>query len=281
MTYSSNFKIMNANSSPTIHKWLREAQAKLKQSGIDSYPLDCLILVEHVTGLGKAHILAYQEKSLASAELKQLNALLLRRIKREPIAYITEVKEFYGRDFRVNKDVLIPRPESESFIELLKKHKITHQNVVDVGCGSGAIGISAKLELPTNQVTLLDIDSNAIRVAKKNQKALSADCLVIKNDLLPANNSFSVVLANLPYVPRDLPVEPELAYEPALALYADQAGMELYERLWQQLCKQPDIKCVLTESLLTQHKTMNVLAADAGFKPTDSNGLVQLFTLAN
>jgi release factor glutamine methyltransferase len=269
---------MNANSSPTIHKWLRDAQQKLKDSGVDSYPLDSLILVEYVTGLNKARILAHQDKPLTTQELKQLNTLLSRRTSREPLSYITGVKEFYGRDFSVDSHALIPRPESESFIELLKEHKITHQNVVDVGCGSGAIGITAKLELPTNQVTLLDVSPEALKVANKNQTALSADCTTLESNLLPAQNNFTVILANLPYVPKNLSVEPELSYEPSLALYANDSGMELYKKLWQQLSSSSACRYVLTESLREQHHTMNQLASSAGYSLIDTDGLVQMFT---
>lgn len=269
---------MNANSSPTIHKWLQQAQRQLKDSGIDSYPLDSLILLERVTGLGKAHILAHQDKQLTNKESAKLEELLSRRTKREPLAYINEVKEFYGRDFYVDKRVLIPRPESESFIALLKKHKITHQNVVDVGCGSGALGITAKLELPTNKVTLLDIDSKALAVAHKNTLNLLADCTLVEGNLLPKENVFTVVLANLPYVPKDLSVEAELSYEPSLALYANNNGMELYENLWKQISSQSNYYYALTESLESQHAKMGQLASSAGFKLTDSDNLVQLFT---
>lgn len=269
---------MNANSSPTIHKWLQQAKRQLKDSGVDSYALDSLILLEYVTKLDKAHILAHPDKQLTQSELSKLNALLVRRAKREPIAYITGAKEFYGRDFYVDKRVLIPRPESESFIELLKKHKITHQNVVDVGCGSGAIGITAKLELPTNKVTLLDLDTETLTVAHKNAQDLSADCKLLQHDLLSELNEFTIVLANLPYVPKDLSVEAELSYEPSLALYAENKGMKLYENLWKQIGPQSIYRYVLTESLESQHTKMGQLASSAGFKLTDSDGLVQLFT---
>jgi release factor glutamine methyltransferase len=268
---------MNANLSPTIHNWLQQAQQQLKDSGVDSYYLDSLILLEYTTGLGKAHILAHPDKRLSTWESGQLNKLLSRRVSREPLAYILGVKEFYGRDFYVDKRVLIPRPESESFIELLKKHKITHQNVIDVGCGSGSIGISVKLELPTNKVTLSDLSLEALDVACTNAKELLADCEIMQSDLMPEQGKFSVVLANLPYVPHDLSVQPELDYEPSVALYASDSGMKLYKSLWRKLSTLPSCKYVMTESLKSQHGMMSSLAANAGFSLTDSDELVQMF----
>ncbi len=268
---------MNDNSSLTINKWLQSAQRQLKNVGIQSYPLDSLLILEHVTGFNRAHILAHQDKEIPGSRLKDLNSLLERRTKREPIAYITSVKEFYGREFYVDKNVLIPRPESESFIELLKKHEITHESIIDVGSGSGALGITVKLELPTDTVTLSDIDESTLKVAKKNAHNLGASCNFIQSNLLPKSGNYSVILANLPYVPKDMALEPELTYEPILALFADNNGLELYERFWDQIGQQASCKYVLTESLRDQHASMIKLALKAHFTLVEADGFVQLF----
>ncbi len=261
-----------------IQKWLSLANIKLKDSDVESFQLDSLILLEHVTGLlNKAYILAHQDEELSNKQILELNKMLARRCKREPIAYIIGKKEFYGREFIVNKDVLIPRPESESFLDLLKKHNITHQNIIDVGCGSGILGISTKLELPTNQVTLSDLSSKALKVAKQNAKNLNAKCNFIQSDLLPINCNPSIVVANLPYVPKNLDLQPELSHEPSMALFADYSGMSLYGKLWKQISQNTSIKVVLTESLKAQHKNMKELAITANYKLLDTNGLVQFF----
>ncbi len=186
-------------------------------------------------------------------------------------------KEFYGRSFIVNKNVLIPRTESESFIELLKKHKITHQNIVDVGSGSGAIGVTVKLELPTNNITLLDISPTALDIAKKNAHAFRARCKITQANLLETSGEFTVMLANLPYVPKDMPVQPELNHEPAVALYADNKGLGLYKKLWEQLATRPECTYVLTESLQGQHEQMTRLAIEADYRLIETDGLVQMF----
>lgn len=228
---------MNDSSPVTINKWLQQAQGQLKQAGIDSYPLDALILLENTTGLNKAHILAHQDKKLSQSELQMLDKLLKRRIKREPIAYIIGKKEFYGREFIVNQSVLIPRPESESFIELLKKHAYpsTHESVVDVGSGSGCLGITIKLEFPQCDVTLVDLDSTTLSVAKNNAIKLGANCKFKSSDLLGSDKKYSTVIANLPYVPKSLSIGPELAYEPSTALFALNKGMRTYRRLWEMM----------------------------------------------
>ena len=260
-----------------IQKWLSLAYAKLKESGVVSFQLDGLILLEHVTGFDKACILAHQDEELSNKQILELSKLLSRRCKREPIAYITSKKEFYGREFIVDKNVLIPRPESESFIDLLKKHNITYQKIADIGCGSGILGISAKLELLTNTVTLTDIDYKALIVAENNAKNLGAKCSIVQSDLIPTNNDYTVILANLPYVPQELKLEPDLNYEPKIALYAKNHGMEIYDRLWQQIHTSKNIRYVLTESLVAQHKAM-IKLAEPDFKLIDTDGLVQLFS---
>lgn len=261
-----------------FEQWLNNAQKNLKTAGIATNHLDSLILLSHVTRLDHASIIAHPENVISPEQTNRLNGLLSQRMSRQPISYILGKKEFYGREFIVNKNVLIPRPESESFIDLLKKHNITHQNIIDVGCGSGILGITTELELPTNQVTLCDIDKKALEVAKQNVKNLSSNCKFIKNNLLPIDNNYSVVLANLPYVPRNLKTKPELNFEPAIALYADNSGMALYNQLWKQISQQQTIKFMLTESMLSQHLSMAKLATKYNFSLMDTLGLVQLFT---
>lgn len=261
----------------TIERWLNNAQKNLNAVGITTSRLDSLILLSQVTQLDHAYIIANPENVISPEQTNRLNGLLSQRMSRQPIAYILGKKEFYGREFIVNKDVLIPRPESESFIELLIKHKITHQNIIDVGCGSGILGISTKLELPTNQVTLSDLSSKALKVAKQNAKNLSANCKFVQNNLLSFDNNYSVFLANLPYVPNNLQLEPELNFEPTLALFAADNGMALYKKLWKQITNNKTNIFVLTESLLKQHKQMVFLAKKAGFELKETAGLVQLF----
>ncbi len=268
---------MNANSSLTINDWLIAARKQLKDAGIPSYQLDALLLLEFALKTDRVHLLAHTDKPLTIAQHTALNELLTQRKSRKPIAYITNRIEFYGRDFFVDKNVLIPRPESEAFITLAKKYNFTHESIVDVGSGSGVLGITLKLELPKNHVTLLDIDPLALKVAKKNMNNLNADCSLVQADLLPATNHFSIIVANLPYVPKDMYLEPELDYEPSLALFADNGGLALYEALWQKISGLASCKYVMTESLRKQHQTQKAYAKAAGYSLLETEGLVQIF----
>lgn len=260
-----------------IFQWLDNARKKINSTGITSSELDSLLLLEYVLSINRASILAHPEITLTQTQITKLAKLLKCRLAREPLAYILGHKEFFGRDFIVNPDALIPRPESESFIEILKKQDFEEQTIIDIGCGSGVLGITTKIELPSNTVILSDVSDKALSVAKQNIQKHSVDCRTIKANLLPASIDANIIVANLPYVPINLKVQPELNFEPAIALYAKDGGMELYQKLWSQISTKPSIHFVLTESLVFQHNDMAVIAKSAGFLPDSSEGLVQLF----
>lgn len=260
-----------------ISTWLVQAKKKLRTAKVTSYNLDSLILLEYVTNHNKAHILANTDKELTNHQLSKLNELLNRRISREPLAYILGYKDFYGRQYIVSPDVLIPRPESESFINLIVKHKINNQTIVDVGCGSGILGITIKLELPTNTIILSDNNKKALKVAKLNIAKHKINCKVICADLVPSGVKPDIIICNLPYVPTNFIVQPELQFEPRSALFAEKNGMQLYNKLWEIVVKKSSTKFVLTESLQFQHKKMLNLATKAGFSLLETDGLVQLF----
>lgn len=227
---------MNANSSLTIANWLAEANGQLKSANIPSSQLDSLILLEHVTGLDRAYILAHPEKPISSADQKELTQLVDQRVQRIPIAYLINKVEFYGREFEVNSHVLIPRPESEALIETLLQLDLPSQaQLVDVGTGSGILGLTAGLELPNLTVTLVDISKPALAVARSNAERHHLRVSVLEANLLDFDHSpFNVILANLPYVDRAWPRSAETDHEPSIALFADDSGLALIKQLITQ-----------------------------------------------
>jgi release factor glutamine methyltransferase len=245
---------MNANSKQpvptTINDWLASSTHELVKANIPTARLDAELLLCHMLGVDRAWLIAHGEDSLTMSALSQKGGvrrgglkeygekLLLRRLKREPLAYLFGHKEFYGRDFIVSKDVLIPRPETESLIELAKKHALTG-NLLDVGTGSGAIGLTLSLELDAVALTLSDISPEALEVAKKNAKKLRVKTVeFIESDLMEhwsdANQVFDVIVANLPYVDMSWKRSPETRHEPSLALFADDGGLEFIKPLIAQ-----------------------------------------------
>jgi release factor glutamine methyltransferase len=234
---------MNANlplKALAIKDWLRHAASQLTDVGISSAKLDAEIILAHTLRQSRTFIHAHDDEILSPRQQEIADARLQLRLDRTPIAYIVGHKEFYGRLFRVNPSTLIPRPESETIITLLKE--LTSQTtmsldknpvrLVDVGTGTGCLGITAKLEVPELEVSLVDISRHALNMAEINAKQLHADVAIIRSDLLlsyPMTADY--IIANLPYVDTEWERSPETNYEPALALFADDAGLALIKKL--------------------------------------------------
>ncbi|MCA9339732.1 MAG: peptide chain release factor N(5)-glutamine methyltransferase [Candidatus Saccharibacteria bacterium] len=223
----------------TVEIWVRDAAEMLANVGISSALLDAEIILAHTLRKSRTWLHAHGEEQLSLREREIASARLDLRLDRTPIAYIIGHKEFYGRLFKVSPSVLIPRPESETIIELLDNLcDGSTKTLVDVGTGSGCLGITAKLEHPDLEVTLTDISHHALGIAEKNAETLGATIAIVKNDLLVPNPQLppqiDIILANLPYVDHNWERSPETNYEPELALFADKGGRALIERLLQE-----------------------------------------------
>jgi release factor glutamine methyltransferase len=263
---------------------MSEGSARLSKAGIETARLDMLVLLEDTLGIDRAQLLAYPDHMLNKNQTERLEAMLTRRVTHEPIAYIRGKAAFFGRNFFVDERVLVPRPESETIIELLKYLPLpASAKILDVGAGSGCLGITAALELPKNSVTLSDISDDALQVAKQN-----ANTLDVKNvTFLKANfaeaclkEHFDVVLANLPYVPEHFAINKAATFEPELALFAGADGLEAYKAFWQQLAEsEQKPNYVLTESLPFQYHGIATLARKAGYALEQREDLIQVFAL--
>lgn len=268
-----------------IETWLANAQAELSAHGISSARLDCLLLLEHVLQQDRAWVLAHLDAKPSAEQLQQLQSLVERRNTHEPMAYIRGFCEFYGRRFIVNSDVLVPRPESESMIELLKQSVIPKAVIADIGTGSGCLAVSAKLE--TGAVVIaVDIDKACLNVAQQNAAVHTASVRFIEGSLLEpftyggsaSGIAPTVLLANLPYVPNEYPINKAAEHEPTVALFAGSDGLDAYRLLFQQttqLSVLPQI--IITEALLSQHALLEELAATHGYSLVITDGLAQLF----
>ena len=219
-----------------IRIWLRDAAEQLANVGITSALLDAEIILAHTLRKSRTWLHAHDDDIIADRELEIANARLDLRLDRTPVAYIVGHKWFYGRLFKVSPATLIPRPESEVLIELLNTFIAQDmKTLIDVGTGSGCLGITAKLEHPHLTVTLSDISRHALIVADANASALHADVATIRSDLLASTpHYYDVILANLPYVDRSWQRSPETNYEPEIALFADSNGVALIQKLIAQ-----------------------------------------------
>lgn len=264
----------------TVGQFIDQATNKLDKAGITTARLDCLILLEDTLRIDRARILAHPETKIPIKTEVELNTKVIQRAAHRPLAYIRNQADFYGRTFTVNAHTLVPRPESEAIIDILKRCDLPkHATIADIGTGSGCLGITAALELPGSEVILSDVDKNALEIARQNSQAHLVKTSVLESNLLTNINSrLNVVLANLPYVPDSYPINQAAAHEPKLALYAGKDGLDLYRQLWQQISALADRpQFIITESLPSQHPGLEELAKKARYYLSVSDGLIQCF----
>lgn len=263
----------------TVGGFLEHTISRLKAAGIETARLDSLILLEDVTGRGRAYLLAHPEHELSDTDTQELERVVRERERHVPLAYLRGHTHFYGRKFTINEHVLVPRPETEAIIELLLKLPVKRGVIADIGTGSGCIGITAALELPESSVYLYDVDPLALMTARQNAQELGARISSAHSNLLDeAIDTIDIILTNLPYVPNGLPVNKAAQHEPALALFAGDDGLNAYRSFWHQVgnrAHKPDY--ILTESLAMQHAKVAALAKKAGYRLTGTHGLVQQF----
>jgi release factor glutamine methyltransferase len=218
----------------TVGEWTRHAEARLTAAGIEGARLEAQILAGHVLGVNRARLFAHPD-----AEFPELaaEALLQRREAREPLAYLLGKREFYGREFFVGPGVLIPRQETETLVETALQDLPQGAYVLDLGTGSGCIGLTLKLERPDLDVTLSDISDRALSIAERNADALGAKVRLVRSDGFEEllGEAFDRIVTNPPYIGRHEELMPEVAdHEPSEALYSGETGMEFYERLARQ-----------------------------------------------
>lgn len=215
-----------------------EAEKKYGQS-IDLLDLDLLLAAAFKKT--REFLYIHPEQKISARQFNNFKKLLARRKRGEPLAYLLGHKEFYGLDFKVNKNTLIPRPETEIMVaEILKNKNI--KTIADIGTGSGCIAIALAKNNPNLKVYATDISAQALPVAKTNAKKHRVKIIFKKGNLLdPIKNiKLDAVAANLPYGwkswKNNTSAETKgLKFEPSIALFTDKNGLQLYEELLKQL----------------------------------------------
>lgn len=277
-----------------LENWLRMSTIKLGDSGLATARLDSLILLEDVTQKDRSWLLAHTEERLEAiltkAAIKKLDEQIEQRSAHLPLAYIRHSAPFYKRDFYVDRSVLTPRPESESMIELLKSFVKQSRNadttslrIADIGSGSGALGITASLEIPNTDVHFYDIDPMALSISKRNADHFHIQGEYYEQDLRrSAPLHYDVLLCNLPYVPDNYAVNTAASHEPKHALFGGADGLDLYRALFERVVStnQDALPAIITESLSFQHEGLQNIAFTNGYEIVSSDGLGQLFVSA-
>ena len=223
---------------------LSRLEKRFADAGVDSPGLDAQIILAVVLGCDRAHLHAYPEKVVPHEALAKAEALARRREAREPMAYILGEREFWSMSFSVSPDVLIPRPESELLVEravaLLREKG--ESGILDVGCGSGVVGLAVAGELTEACVTLLDLCPKALEVARRNaiKFGLANRTRYLVSDLFDAlaeGEEFDLIVSNPPYVATgELDgLMPEVSsFEPRLALDGGADGMDFIRRIIEE-----------------------------------------------
>ncbi|MCA8979306.1 MAG: peptide chain release factor N(5)-glutamine methyltransferase [Planctomycetes bacterium] len=216
------------------------ARAFLERKGLDEARLEAELLCAHALGIDRLRLFLRLEQPIESHEVDAARDLLVRRGRREPVAYITGKREFYGREFAVGPGVLIPRPETEQLIDLAREFLADREAplVAEFGCGSGCIAVTLALELPGSHVVTCDLSTTAVAQTRLNAERLGADVETLIGDGLSvlgerlrreAPRGLDLLVSNPPYVdPASRPeLQPEVRdYEPELALYAPEGDVD-------------------------------------------------------
>lgn len=268
----------------TINNLLKDISLRLKATGIDSARLDSELIIAHHLKVDRTYLHAHPDKIISVQELKKIEKSVKERQEHKPIAYITGHKEFYGRSFKVNRHTLIPRPESEMIIELLgsilDNDNTDKLKLIDIGTGSGCLGISAKLEFPELDVTLSDISSKALKMAEINAKQLGVKVNFKKSDLLSSIRfKPNIILANLPYVDKAWDISPDTKHEPPLALFAKDNGLAVIKELIKQINNKTSESCyILIEADPKQHQIIERIASQNQLSLYSKKNYILVFT---
>jgi release factor glutamine methyltransferase len=222
----------------TIHTALLQGTELLEEGVIPAPRLTAEVLLAHALRKERIYLYAHSDEALPEVAWIHYGRYLHERLQGKPTQYITHKQEFYGREFRVTRDVLIPRPETEHLVEAALERIRPGDRVFDAGTGSGAIAITLALESKAS-VIAGDLSTAALNVAARNARSLGATVQWLAADLVSAlaDYSLDVLVSNPPYVPKvDEPgLQREVRdWEPHLALFAGPTGLEIYERLIEQ-----------------------------------------------
>jgi len=226
-----------------LREIFNSAGETLMRTGSPDAQLEAEVLIRHVLRIDRATFFRDLEQPVTDCDRERLDDLVNRRLNREPLNYITGLREFYGLDFEVSDSVLIPRQETEllvdTVISLARSRPKCEMKICDIGKGSGAIAVSVAVNLPSAEVMAIDISQRALDIADANRRmhgVYNRVSLRRGNLLEPVDWKPEIIVSNPPYIRRpDLSLlQPEIQYEPRVALDGGPDGLEVIRGLLRQ-----------------------------------------------
>ncbi|MFH2037723.1 MAG: peptide chain release factor N(5)-glutamine methyltransferase [Candidatus Zixiibacteriota bacterium] len=225
-----------------LQSLIKTSEEKLRASGIECAAAEIEIILEHLLEVDRIDIYMYGPQLIDNNIIEKFNQIVDKRSTRFPLQYILGESYFYGRKFMVNRDVMVPTPETEILCELainyIKNEGLESPQILDVGAGSGVISVTVASELPVAWVTSLDISQGALATARKNAAIYGVESQIDfrKSDLfesLRPDEKFDLILSNPPYISEKeyetLP--PEVLSDPKVALTSGTEGLDIIKRL--------------------------------------------------
>jgi release factor glutamine methyltransferase len=221
-----------------LEQTIHQASKTLKESNIASHQLDAEIILSNIMSVTREYLITNNDLNITKTTKQKYLTAIKRRLKNEPVAYITGTKEFWSNDFIVNRNTLVPRPETELLIyKLISLYKNKKINILDIGTGSGCILLSLLKELKLAKGTGLDIEPKAIEVAKfnaKKMKLLNRTKLKVIDLKNFYSTKYDLIVSNPPYIPfKDLKnLSKDIRnFEPLIALNGGNDGLDIIKKV--------------------------------------------------
>ena len=246
---------------------LADTAIKLSGSGIEGAARDARILTAFAIGIPISELSLKLNELVSDQIISKLEKLILRRIDREPISKILGKREFWGRSFSINENVLDPRPDTETLIDFVIEKPV--KSVLELGTGSGAIAITLACEWKEVHVTAIDISEHAISMARSNAEKFNVQNKIhfLKSDWFETvRGSFDLIISNPPYIgliEKDEIAAEVVKYDPEIALFAGRDGLAAYKRIIPNLTKflNPDGLVILETSASQSYQVKNMMNA--------------------
>lgn len=256
----------------TILETLDAGTNWLEKKGIEDARRNMQLMICHILDCSKIQLYTRFDEPLEEETLSPLRDMLKKRGEGVPLQHLLGIVEFYRRDFKTDARALIPRPETEELADiLLKQYPLPDSpRILDMGTGSGVLGITLAKEIPGATVTCADISPDALSLAKENADSLEASNIAFaQSDLFSAvEGTFDLIVANLPYVPEtDRPsLAPELAHDPDLALFGGQDGLDIIRTFLQEAPSHLNPGGIIALEIgINQHEEVEKLLSQHGF----------------